>query len=214
LSSLPNATALNGADSFWGGAIARASNELGIVSDAHSPGHGSTLLAVSTPFKFGVVLLGWGLSEYLMCISGRNLPVSKAMFFNCVGLCLANIFWLDIRSLEVVGAGHAHSGSAVSMAMGTGLLYALGDYCFFLLAKGPSHAHSSDTTKTLTKTSVLAPICGLYVAVPVVLGICLQHEPLTARKCLGVLLALCAIFLLSDEEDDEAKPESENETRI
>ena len=36
-------------------------------------------------FCFVMVLLGWGLSEYLMVVSGKKLSVFTALFYNCVG---------------------------------------------------------------------------------------------------------------------------------
>jgi drug/metabolite transporter (DMT)-like permease len=172
-------------------------------------------LSEATPFKFAMVLVGWGMSEYLMCVSGRELSVPTAMFYNCVGLCFANLLWLDLSHLE--SFGEANGGGAELMAASTGVFYALGDYCFFMLAKGggkggggESGVAAPDKSPPFTNVSVLAPICGLYVAVPVALGIIIQHEALTIRKVCGVLLALVAIFLLSeeDEEDEDAEEET------
>lgn len=159
-----------------------------------SPVHGGLLENPITHFV--LVLLGWGLSEYLMVLSGKKLPVAASMFYNCVGLVLINL----------PNFGHVQDFGSVStgciMAASTGIFYGIGDVCFFKLAHGTSGAATKGAPDTFSSASVLAPICGLYVIIPVVLGILIQHEPLTLQKALGLTLAVVAIYLLSDEDDD------------
>ena len=153
---------------------------------------------------FAIVLWGWGLSEYCMVISGKKLPVSAAMFYNCCGLCLVNLpFFTQVQPFD------ASIAVGALMAAATGILYGIGDICFFRLAKGPAVATQASPDH-FTSASVLAPICGLYVIIPIVLGVLIQREPLTLRKAGGLLLALVAIWLLSEEDDDDDSDSDES----
>jgi uncharacterized membrane protein len=46
------------------------------------------------------------------------------------------------------------------------------------------------------EVSTLGPLSSLYVVVPVLLGITLLHEHLTASKTLGLICAGAAVYLL------------------
>ena len=165
--------------------------------------HGTGLLA-NPLLHFVFVLLGWGLSEYFMVISGKKLPVASSMFYNCVGLTLINL----PNYAHVQEFSGAETGCL--MAACTGIFYGIGDLCFFKLAHGPAVATKS-SPDTFSSASVLAPICGLYVVIPVVLGIVIHHEPLTAHKAVGLAMAILAIWLLSEEDDDDSDDEHEHE---
>lgn len=149
---------------------------------------------------FVLVLLGWGLSEYFMVISGKKLSVASSMFYNCIGLMLINLpNYVHVQSFSSAEAG-------CLMATCTGILYGIGDVCFFKLAHGPAAA-TRQSSDTFSSASVLAPICGLYVVIPVVLGIVIHHEPLTIHKAVGLTMAIAAIWLLSEEEDEDSEDE-------
>ena len=140
-----------------------------------------------------------------MVISGKKLPVASSMFYNCVGLTLINL----PNYAHVQEFSGAETGCL--MAACTGIFYGIGDLCFFKLAHGPAVATKS-SPDTFSSASVLAPICGLYVIIPIVLGVLIQREPLTLRKAGGLLLALVAIWLLSEEDDDDSDSSESGET--
>lgn len=50
--------------------------------------------------------------------------------------------------------------------------------------------------------STLGPLSSLYICIPVVLGITVLKEPVTAKKLLGLLFAVAAIYLLSSAEHE------------
>ena len=164
--------------------------------------HGGLLESPITHFV--LVLLGWGLSEYFMVLSGKKLPVAASMFYNCVGLTLINLpNYSHVQDFGSVSTG-------CLMAASTGIFYGIGDVCFFKLAHGPSGAATKSAPDTFSSASVLAPICGLYVIIPVVLGVLIQHEPLTLQKVVGLTMAITAIYLLSDEDDDDSDSEEDD----
>eukprot|EP01043_Picozoa_sp_COSAG02_P007357 COSAG02_NODE_218_length_28570_cov_75.594816_21_plen_210_part_00 len=177
----------------WGGSRSggRVSAEMG--------DHGTGLLA-NPLLHFVFVLLGWGLSEYFMVISGKKLSVASSMFYNCVGLTLINL----PNYAHVQAFSSAETGCL--MAACTGIFYGIGDLCFFKLAHGPAVA-TKESPDTFSSASVLAPICGLYVVIPVVLGVVIHNEPLTFHKAFGLTLAITSIWLLSEEDDEDSEDE-------
>jgi drug/metabolite transporter (DMT)-like permease len=163
---------------------------------------GSGLLA-NPLMHFVFVLLGWGLSEYFMVISGKKLSVASSMFYNCVGLTLINLpNYYHVQPFSSAKAG-------CLMAAGTGIFYGIGDLCFFKLAHGPAVA-TKKTPDTFSSASVLAPICGLYVVIPVVLGIVVHAEPLTFYKTIALAMAIASIWLLSEEDDEDSEDERDD----
>ena len=71
-----------------------------------------------------------------------------------------------------------------ALAMVVGSMFVLGNIAYYKLSQ-------------TSEVSTLAPLTGLYVMVPVVLGLIFLGEPLTLRKGAGALLACVAIYLLS-----------------
>ncbi|WP_101297806.1 EamA family transporter [Halegenticoccus soli] len=51
----------------------------------------------------------------------------------------------------------------------------------------------------LGPVSVVAPIFGMFLAISSIIGIAFLHESLTARKALGILFAVLAVYLVSVE---------------
>ncbi len=54
--------------------------------------------------------------------------------------------------------------------------------------------------------SVLGPASALYIVVPAVLGVLLLKEPITGRKAAGIVLAIVAIALLTQDEGESVDP--------
>ena len=69
-----------------------------------------------------------------------------------------------------------------------GILFVLGNMAFYKLSQ-------------TTQLSVLAPVTGLYILLPVVLGFTFLGESVTPRKCVGIALALIAMYLLSSADE-------------
>ena len=186
----------------WGGSCLWVSAWLCAPACVGMSDDGSGLLA-NPLVHFVFVLLGWGLSEYFMVISGKKLSVASSMFYNCVGLTLVNL----PNYYHVQPFSSAETGCL--MAAGTGIFYGIGDLCFFKLAHGPAVA-TRQSPDTFSSASVLAPICGLYVVIPVVLGIVVHAEPLTFYKTIALAMAIASIWLLSEEDDEDSEDEHDD----
>jgi hypothetical protein len=152
-----------------------------------------------------VVLLGWGLSEYMLVLTGKNLSWTSGMFYNCIGVISFNVGVVAYRVYS--GDSEKDSGWRVNrwvvFAVLTGLLYAIGDVYFLKLSGSARENEAGRDIGHLADASVLAPLCALYILLPTALGVLVDGEPMTKRKAGGVLLALVSIMLLSMEGDEE-----------
>ena len=136
------------------------------------------------------VLLGWGLSEYAMVMTGKHLSWEMGMACNCLGVVTVNLYTMRNESLDIF-----KSDRSVIYAVLTGVFYAVADI-YFLKLSGNTRLHH------LADVSVLAPLCALYVLIPTALGVLIDREPVTTRKVVGVGMAVVAIFLLGHDDDD------------
>jgi uncharacterized membrane protein len=128
-------------------------------------------------FYFSVCFFGWGVAVFLMTIIGKNLEHRTTLVCNLIGYLLVNLFVIP----KVKWGWSFHHGLAILV----GVLFVISNLAYYQLSKLGGQA------------SVLAPLTGLYVLVPVVLGWLVLGEPPTLRKWFGLVLALAAIWLLS-----------------
>lgn len=131
-------------------------------------------------FYLASCLLMWGLATYAMKVAGQRLDPFTTVVFNVIGYALTLVFILPQARLSL-SLTHV-------LAAGIGILFVIGNLAFYKLSQ-------------TQHVSVLAPITGLYIVIPVVLGFVVLHEPLTWRKAVGILLAMSAIYLLSSSDE-------------
>ena len=181
--------------------IADLRDRLGAIPPTPSGGRGRRLAlagrlkkAIDNPYVLVViVLLGWGVSEYLLVLTGRAVNWQTGMFYNCLGVITVNLFTIQSGNIDVF-----RFDKWVVYAVLTGILYGGADIYFLKLSGNKDISHMADV-------SVLAPLCALYVLIPTILGLVLDGEPLTKRKLAGIVLATVAILILSFEEQGEVE---------
>ena len=122
----------------------------------------------------------WGLATFVMKLAGSRLDPITTVVCNAIGYLLIGLVLAPKASLAITPAH--------MLGIGISLLFMLGNLFFYKLAQ----------TEHLT---VIAPITALYVTIPILLGFLVLREPLSLRKCLGILLALAAIYLLSSSQE-------------
>ncbi|MDP6356543.1 MAG: EamA family transporter [Planctomycetota bacterium] len=128
-------------------------------------------------FLFAVCFFGWGLAIFIMTIVGKALDWKTVIVCNLIGYLFANIYFIPKAKL----AWTLNHGLAAAV----GILFVLSNVAYYKLCESGGQA------------SVLAPLTGLYVIVPVILGVAFLEEDLTVQKIAGVALAVGAIYLLS-----------------
>ncbi len=131
-------------------------------------------------FYLAACLLLWGLASFAMKLTGTRLDPVTIVVCNTAGYLVMGVVLLPRANLAATPT-HALAGSI-------GILFVLGNMAFYKLSQ-------------TTQLSVLAPITGLYILLPVVLGFAFLGEPVTARKCVGIVLALVAMYLLSAADE-------------
>ncbi len=123
----------------------------------------------------------WGVAVFLPKLAGRDLSPVGVVFSNALGylLCLPVVYrLLEPRDL------HWRLDHAWGMLIG--VLFVVGNAAFYrLLQTG--------------QVSRLAPLTALYVAIPVLLGVVVLRERLSAAQWLGAALAVIAAVLLAME---------------
>lgn len=126
-------------------------------------------------FSIGCVV-SWGLWGLFTKFSMNRLGWSTSFFI--VSLCslLFSLTFIKWSSLAL--------DSALIFPVLAGLACALGFFCFYRASE-------------MQEMSIVLPVTSLYVVAGCMLSILILHEPLTARKCVGILLALVSIYLLS-----------------
>ncbi|MDA0840105.1 MAG: EamA family transporter [Planctomycetota bacterium] len=128
-------------------------------------------------FLFAVCFFGWGFAIFIMTIVGKALDQKTIIVCNLIGYLIANIYFVPRAKL----AWTMNHGLATLV----GILFVLSNLAYYKLCESGAQA------------SVLAPLSGLYVIVPVILGILFLNEEPTIQKMGGVVLAIGAIYLLS-----------------
>ena len=121
-------------------------------------------------------MLMWGLAVFGMNLAGKQLDPMTVAAFNMFGYFLVGAIVFPQASFSLTW----HHAIAVVV----GSMFVLGNMAFYKLSPAGD-------------VSTLAPLTGLYVMIPVVLGLLFLGEPLTLRKGAGAVLAGVAIYLLS-----------------
>lgn len=130
----------------------------------------STLVAL---FGFGL----WGLFGKLAII---YIDSKSALVFQSVGVLLVGFLALAMLNFKL-----ATDVKGLSLGILTGIAYAGGCLFFFIAAsKG--------------KVVTVVTLTALYPLITIVLSYFLLRETISLKQCLGVILALMAIFLLSN----------------
>ena len=126
----------------------------------------------------GVVLFSWGLSEYLLVLTGKKLNWQSGMFYNCVGVVTFNVASVAMTPVDL------SVDRWVVAATLTGVLYGLGDV-FFLKLSGSGEQNLEEGGQKLghlADASVLAPLCSLYILIPTGLGVFIDGEQIDKRE--------------------------------
>jgi drug/metabolite transporter (DMT)-like permease len=131
-------------------------------------------------FTFGLLAaLLWGLSDFLISITGRSFGVLRAMFYaQCVGVVLVGA-WILVAGLGVPQAP-ASSWTAAIVAAPIGVAATLGLYQGLKVGQ----------------VSIVAPIAASFGAVTAVLSM-FSGERLQAPILIGIILVISGVLLVS-----------------
>lgn len=126
-------------------------------------------------------VLGWGISIICGAKARQSLSSPATIVFEALGAAFWLAFWLRalLPTDKQLGTGHA-------WAVAAGLFGVLGTYGFYLIMN-------------TTQLSRMVPLTSLYVVLPVLFGAVAWRERLTPAQYAGVILALCAGYLLAVE---------------
>ena len=127
-----------------------------------------------------VVLAMWGTANFLMKVVGVRMDAGSAVIGIVIGYAIAGF---TVSAID--GGRLAWSGSLIA-SMVIGAFYIVGNWAYVKLARTED-------------VSTMAPVASLNIAIPIVLGVLLLGEPLTARKLLGIFFAVVAIYLLASK---------------
>lgn len=129
--------------------------------------------------------VSWGISDFLGGLQSRRMHVLVVVLFaETVGLLLS------LALLPVLGAGGL-SAAELGIAAAGGAAGAVGLIAYY----------QSMATGTI---SVVSPIAGLGVVIPVAVGLARGEDPALVQL-IGVGVAMAAVVLVSYEESTEAK---------
>ncbi len=123
-------------------------------------------------FSFGL----WGLFSKLTIV---HIDSKSALIFQTVGVLIVGIFTLGLLNFKP-----ATDMKGLSFGMLTGIAYGVG--CLFYLI-------AADKGKIITVVTLTA----LYPLITIILSYFLLNEAISIKQCIGILLALAAIFLMS-----------------
>jgi len=126
----------------------------------------------------GLVLVTWGAAGFLLKIVGVRLDNSSAVLGIIIGYTIVGTVF------GFAGGGSLGITWVHGLAALIGVCYIVGNWAFLHMAR-------------TEEISVLAPLAGLSVVVPIVLGLLVLGEPFTMRKLIGILFAMIAMILLS-----------------
>lgn len=126
-----------------------------------------------------IALLSFGLWGLFGKLSVLYIDPKSALVFQTAGVLV-----LGLITLTMLGFKPAFDGKGSSLGILTGLAYAAGCLFFFIAAsKG----------KTITVVTLTA----LYPLITIILSYFILRETINLKQCIGVLLALAAIYLMS-----------------
>ncbi|NQU02887.1 MAG: EamA family transporter [Syntrophaceae bacterium] len=121
-------------------------------------------------------IVSWGLWGLFTKFSMNRLNWGTSFFIISLTCLLFSLAFIKWSSLAL--------NSAIIYPVLAGLACALGFLCFYKASE-------------LQEMSVVLPVTSLYVVAGCVLSILFLNEALTVRKCVGILLPLVSIYLLS-----------------
>ncbi len=134
-----------------------------------------------TIFILVITFVGWGLGTFFGKLATNKIG-EKAIFWDILAYALGVIIYCFVafKSSELFNV----EKSGMIWGILAGLFGAVGLVGFYiLLAKN--------------EASIVIPMTALYPALAVVLGIIVLHEGVTLTKVIGIILSLCAIYLLN-----------------
>jgi bacterial/archaeal transporter family protein len=124
-------------------------------------------------FSFGL----WGLFSKLAIV---YIDSKSALIFQTVGVLIVGLI-----ALSLINFKPATDMKGLSFGLLTGIAYGVG--CLFYLI-------AADKGKVITVVTLTA----LYPLITIILSYLLLHETVNIKQFLGILLALFAIFLMSN----------------
>ena len=126
-----------------------------------------------------MALICFGLWAFLPKVSVKYINPRSALIYEVMGgIIVATIVWITM------GKGMAHDFRGAIPAVLTGIIGYLGMF-FFL------HAVEADSV------SVVASITAVYPVVAIILAVILLRERISYIQCVGILLAITGVILLS-----------------
>jgi|GEM_PF-533656 len=129
-----------------------------------------------------LLMLGtWGAAGFLMKIIGVRIDSYSAVLGIVIGYVIVGL------ALGFNGGGKLGVSWSYGAALIVGGCYIVGNWAFLKLAR-------------MEEVSVIVPLGGLNIIIPIVLGILLLGEAITLRKLAGIIFALLSILLLSGRE--------------
>jgi transporter family protein len=130
-----------------------------------------------------ICFFGWGFATLTMVLLGKSSDDHNwVQVMSSCGIIIGAVVAAFAIQHDVTLQYLSYTSSLV---VGSGIFLFLGHIFFYKLARVNQQA------------SVLAPLCGLYVILPIVFGIAVLGESVTYVQIIGIILAIVAIFLMS-----------------
>jgi bacterial/archaeal transporter family protein len=129
--------------------------------------------ALLSLFSFGI----WGLFTKLAIV---HIDSKSALVYQTIGVFIIGLVTISFLNFKL-----ATNVKGSSYALITGLAYGIGCLFYFVAA---------DKGKIITVVTLTA----LYPLVTILLSYFILREAISIKQCLGIVLALLSIFLLSN----------------
>lgn len=126
-----------------------------------------------------VALASFGLWGFFTKLAIMHIDAKSALVFQTAGVLIIGLITLSLLHFKP-----ASDVKGLSFGLLTGLAYGVGCLFYFIAA---------DKGKIITVVTLTA----LYPLVTIILSYFFLHETVTIKQCLGIVLALIAIFLMS-----------------
>jgi bacterial/archaeal transporter family protein len=130
----------------------------------------------------GMALLVWGFWAFLPKLAVNCLDPKTAFIYEVIGGASTGLIAFFILRPELGGA----QLSGVIPALLTGMAGYLGLLCFMYALRGG-------------KICIIAPLTALYPVVSIALAFIFLKERINVVQCVGVVLAVISVFLISYE---------------
>jgi transporter family protein len=121
-------------------------------------------------------IVSWGLWGFFTKLSMNRLNWGTSFFIISLSCLLFSLVFTKWSSFAL--------DSRFIYPVLSGVACTLGFICFYRASE-------------MQEVSVVLPVTSLYVAAGCVLSVLFLNEALTVRKCVGILLTLVSIYLLS-----------------